>query len=218
MSWGCTPSGSFGRPGPNVTGRACHARVTKPKAQVPNSHSAMALRLLSPSLHARALSMPTTTADDHSALIPGDTSLARTTDAAYHGTTDAPAQQTGSPTCPICHRERKEHHRLGFYWQKFGYAGPEYCTPHPHCCCRFRVAKQAAEKTSCASPPAVDHAHGAAPLKPLVPGARTKLRTTTSFPPPQLDSPTTTRHNRHTHAARLPRGQALRAPRRSART
>jgi hypothetical protein len=39
---------------------------------------------------------------------------------------------TSSPPCPICHRQRKGRHRLGLYWRKFGYAGPEYCTrPHP---------------------------------------------------------------------------------------
>ena len=35
-----------------------------------------------------------------------------------------------SQTCPICHRVCKQHHRLGLFWRKFGYAGPDYCAPH----------------------------------------------------------------------------------------
>jgi hypothetical protein len=38
--------------------------------------------------------------------------------------------------CPLCKRECESHHRLGFFWQKFGYDGPAYCT---RCSAVFRA-------------------------------------------------------------------------------
>ena len=40
---------------------------------------------------------------------------------------DSTALVASRQACPICHRECKGRHRLGLYWRKFGYAGPEYC-------------------------------------------------------------------------------------------
>ena len=34
----------------------------------------------------------------------------------------------GEVVCPLCDRACEEHHRLGFFWRKFGYAGPPYCS------------------------------------------------------------------------------------------
>ena len=41
-----------------------------------------------------------------------------------------PAQsQASAPIiCPLCERQCESHHRLGFFWRKFGYDGPAYCS------------------------------------------------------------------------------------------
>ena len=92
-----------------------------------------ALSVLTPSLAARPLPvLPTDTNPSPVVVLrAGSTTLSSGGASEVAGATDALAQRTGAPTCPICHRERKEHHRLGVYWRKFGYAGPEYCASAP---------------------------------------------------------------------------------------
>ncbi len=59
--------------------------------------------------------------------------LANRAEAAEVSVRDTRLHSTAGPVvassraCPICHRECQGRHRLGLYWRKFGYAGPEYC-------------------------------------------------------------------------------------------
>ena len=42
---------------------------------------------------------------------------------------EVPARRDGEPAvCPLCERGCETHHRLGFFWRKFGYDGPPYCS------------------------------------------------------------------------------------------
>eukprot|EP01043_Picozoa_sp_COSAG02_P029253 COSAG02_NODE_1812_length_10792_cov_36.615205_5_plen_641_part_00 len=38
------------------------------------------------------------------------------------------SRQDGPLVCPLCERQCESHHRLGFFWRKFGYNGPAYCS------------------------------------------------------------------------------------------
>ena len=75
---------------------------------------------------------PAETCTDTDAEGETETPTARETDrerqrhAAEGGAGHAP--DGSSCDCPLCERPCETHHRLGKFWQKFGYAGPPYCT------------------------------------------------------------------------------------------
>ena len=75
---------------------------------------------------------PAETCTDTDAEGETETPTARETDrerqrhAAEGGAGHAP--DGSSCDCPLCERPCVTHHRLGKFWQKFGYAGPPYCT------------------------------------------------------------------------------------------
>ena len=63
-------------------------------------------------------------------------SLMPQTSTGFQGNPTTKRSVDGCAQCPLCKRECESHHRMGLFWQKFGYGGPPYCT---RCSAVFRA-------------------------------------------------------------------------------